>query len=311
MNKSSKKHIAKAHDHFFRMSMSDKRVAREFFAVHLPSDLLQVIDLNQLELQSGTFIDDMRQESIADMLFKVMLDGHEAYLFLIVDHQSRPDELMPFRCLKYTCNFIDQHLKGSTTKRIPLVFPMVVYHGKQSWTYSVDINDLVDAPNEVVKAYFLKPFQFIDLSLIKDETLKKHTWAGVMELALKHIFARSMLPYIRDIIELLKRLEQLDGKNLAENVLVYILDRGELGNKKSFIDMVKTEFSPKIGEKIMTISEQFKAEGIQQGIQQGIEKGMHQVAMKLLKENYTIEFIAKITGLYVNEIELLKEQVTN
>jgi predicted transposase/invertase (TIGR01784 family) len=311
-----KKHIAKAHDHFFRMMMSDKRVAREFFAAHLPKEVLAVTDLNQLELQSTSYIDDVRKESIADMLFKTMIAGHEAYLYLLVDHQSRPDELMPFRVLKYLCNVIDQHLKGNDSKRIPLVIPLVVYHGKQHWKYSNNINDLVDAPKELVETYFLKPFTLIDLSTIDDETLKQSAWAGVMELAMKYIFARDMLPYVKEIIELLKRLENVDGKHFIETVLTYILDRGELSNKDAFIALIKTKLAPDVGEKIMTIAEQLKAEGMQQGIQQGIQQGMQQgiektkyeIAERLLAKNEDLSSIAEVTGLSLEKLKELKQK---
>jgi predicted transposase/invertase (TIGR01784 family) len=84
------------------MAMSDKRVAREFFEAHLPEDLRNLADLNKLELEPGSYIDDVRQESITDMLFKTQIDGHLAYLYLTVEHQSRPDSLMPFRILSAT-----------------------------------------------------------------------------------------------------------------------------------------------------------------------------------------------------------------
>jgi predicted transposase/invertase (TIGR01784 family) len=93
------RHISKAHDHFFRRMMSDKRVAREFFAAHLPADVLALVDFNQLALQASSYINDIMKESIADMLFKTQIAGHEAYIYLLVDHQSSLDELMPFRVL--------------------------------------------------------------------------------------------------------------------------------------------------------------------------------------------------------------------
>jgi predicted transposase/invertase (TIGR01784 family) len=300
-----KKHIAKAHDHFFRMAMSDTRVSREFFEAHLPNDLWNIVDLACLELQSGTYIDDMRQESIADMLFKTMMDGHEAYLYLVVDHQSRPDEMMPFRILKYICNIIAQHLKDTDSKRIPLIMPLVVYHGTSVWNYSTNINDLVDAPNNLVETYFLKPFTLIDLNRIDDAVLKEKTWLGVMELTLKHIFAKDMLPYVHDIIELLKRVENADGKNLAEIVLTYILDRSEMSSRDTFIDMVKTGLSPEVGDKIMTLREQFKAEGKIEGKVEGI----HLVAANLLKQGSDVAFVAKVTNLSLDEVRHLKDQV--
>jgi recombination-promoting nuclease RpnB len=292
MNQSNR-HIPKAHDHFFRMMMSDKRVAREFFESHLPRNMLAVADLNYLELQSSSYIDDIRKESIADMLFKTLIAGHEAYLYLLVDHQSRPDKLMPFRILKYLCNVIEHHLKENNSKRIPLILPIVVYHGRQAWNYSNDIHDLVDAPKELIDQYFLKPFTLLDLNKIEDEDLKQYIWSGVMELTLKHIFARDMLPHFKEMIELLRQMEQADGKNLIEIVLTYILDRGELSNKKTFFNLVKTELTLELGEKIMTIAEQLKLEG------------KLEVAEQLLAQKIDLALIAKVTGLSLQKIKEL------
>lgn len=306
-----KKHIFKAHDHFFRKTMADKRVSREFFEVHLPEELRNIIDLNQLEIESGTFIDDLRQESIADMLFKTRIERNDAYLYLIVDHQSRPDPLMPFRILKYICNIIDQHLKDTASHFIPLVVPIVVYHGKSPWNYSTYINDLVDAPKNFVDNYFLKPFILIDLTKIEDAILKKKAWLGVMELTLKHIFARDILPHLHDIIELLQILEKSNGENITETVLTYIIDRGEITNKDTFIALVKQGLSSEIGEKIVTIAEQFKAEGVKQGVQQGVQQSLEKVAKKILSEEtgFTgpnlIAFVQRITGLSKEKIEEL------
>lgn len=306
MNQSTK-HIAKAHDYFFRKMMSDIRVAREFFSTHLPQDILSATELDCLELQTGSHIDDLRQETIADILFKTKIAGREGYLYLLADHQSSPDELMPFRILKYSCNIIDQHIKGGKSNRIPLVVPFVVYHGKQEWNYSTDIADLVDAPKELIDQHFLKPFHLIDLTRIEDAALKQHIWSGVMELTLKYIFARDMLPHLKEIMGLLKQLEKTNGKSYAEIVLTYILDRGELGNKDIFLDLVRSELTPELGDKMMTIAEQLKAEGMQQGMQQGIEKGKLEVAERLLAQKIELALIAEVTGLSLQKIEELKK----
>jgi len=303
-NKKSNNHVAQAHDKFFKMAMMEKQVAQEFFEKHLPIELLSIIDLTKLELQSGSYIDDHRQESIADILFKTMIGTQEAYLYLVVDHQSTPDVLMPFRVLKYICNIIAKHLNETETKKIPLILPLVVYHGRKPWNYSTDIRSLVDAPKELVEAYFLKPFSLIDLNCIEDEKLKEKAWAGVMELTLKHIFARDMQPYLNDIIELLKKVEKSNGRKFTEIVLTYILDRGDLSNKEAFLNTVRAEFSPEVGERIMTIAEQLKAEGIEKGI----EKEKLEIAKRLLSENAEVSFIARVTELSAAKIEELKKR---
>lgn len=233
--KKSASQITHAHDRFFKQAMANKQVAKEFFETKLPADLLASIDLNNLDMQSGSYVDDMRQESIADILYKTTIAGHEGYLYLIVDHQSTPDQLMPFRVLRYTCNIIAKYLSDhKTAKSIPMILPLVVYHGKTTWSYSNDINTLVDAPKELVDAYFLKPFSLIDLTSIDDDTLKQKAWFGAMALTLKHIFNANMSPHLVDIIQLFKKIDESGGQSFIEVTIRYILDRGELPNKQAF-----------------------------------------------------------------------------
>ena len=121
MTKNNKNSINNAHDQFFRTAMSNKQVAREFLRTWLPSELCQLVDFDQLEIQPRPQINDLRQESEVDVLFKTTIDGHEAYIYLLLEHQSTLDPLMPFRLLKYLCNIIDQHLKVHDKDKIPLI----------------------------------------------------------------------------------------------------------------------------------------------------------------------------------------------
>jgi hypothetical protein len=178
--------------------------------------------------------------------------------------------------------------------------PIVLYHGKKTWEYSTNIEDLVDAPRNLVANYFLKPFKLVDLSLIADETLRERTWLGAMELTLKYIFAKDILPYLRDIVLLLHQLEQAGAENFTEVVLRYILDRAEISNKDVFVTIVKQGLSPEVGEKIMTIAEQFKAEGVDEGFQKAIK------AVSWLQGGADINMITNETGFSANQIELLK-----
>ncbi len=61
--------VSKAHDLFFKMAMTDCRVALDFFNAHLPADLLAIVDLNCLELQATSHADDLRSERTTDMTF--------------------------------------------------------------------------------------------------------------------------------------------------------------------------------------------------------------------------------------------------
>ena len=66
----------------------------------LGAELSARLDWSTLELVPGSFIDPALQNSRSDLLFRVMLGGHPAYLYLLFEHQSTSDPLMVFRELQ-------------------------------------------------------------------------------------------------------------------------------------------------------------------------------------------------------------------
>ena len=300
---SKKQVVTNPHDQFFREAMQDKRVAREFLEHHLPAELSALVDFNHLELQPRSQSNAVRRESIVDLLFKTTIAGKEAYLYLLLEHQSSPDPIMSFRVLEYTVNVIREHLKKYNTQKIPLVIPLVIYHG-HPYDFKRDINDLVDAPKALVDRYFLKPFLLIDLNDIQDEELKQHMWSGVMEFALKHVFARDMLPFLRDFTPIFKELIHQGGESLIGIVLQYAIETGEISDNDALIELINTDISYEIGDKVMNAVEKWRKEGELRGM---IE-GKIDLIKTMLSNGVDPVFIAKNTGVALEEIKALQNK---
>ena len=302
------KTIVNPHDQFFRTAMTNRCVAKSFLTAHLPKDLHQHIDFDQLEIQPRTFINDIRKESAVDVLIKTTFASQEAYIYLLVEHQSTPDPLMPFRMIKYTCNIIDDDLKKQNTKKIPLIYPIVVYHGKRPYPFSTNVHDLIDAPKELIEQYFLQPFQLIDLGQIEDDALKQHTWAGIMEFALKHIFDQDILPFLPNITHFLQSIGP-DGHDYLAIVLQYLLERAEVSDETAFVNFIQSNLSHTVGEKIMTIAERLELKGELRGKLEGELRGkleeQQAIAKRMLAEGVNMAFISRITQLSIQEIEAL------
>jgi predicted transposase/invertase (TIGR01784 family) len=109
---------------------------------------------------------------------------------------------------------------------------------------------------------------------------------------------------------LMKKI-RAEGKSFTELVLTYILDRGEISDKKTFFKLIKAELSNETGEKIMTIAEQLRTEGIQQGIQQGIEKGRQEAKQETIRHLQLAGIdkieIAKLLNLSIDEVTQLAQ----
>lgn len=228
------KPITYTHDTFTRTMLSDKKVAADIFNAYLPADMLALIDLDHIELQPRSHIDAFGDERILDISYKAKMADKDCYLTLLIEHQSIPLRLMPLKILRYSLNILEQHIETEKSKKgrnyekpLPLIYPIVIYHGKKSYPYSPDIRELVDAPRELVNRYFLQPFQLLDLGTIEDEEIKSHVWSGIMEFALKHIYMKDFLSFLKNIVAECQKLEQLEGgQKIVTTMLHYVLSRG-------------------------------------------------------------------------------------
>ena len=114
------KKVSHPHDSLFKNSMKDVRVAREFFENHLSLEMLKVVDLNYLELVPNTYVDGTLASSESDILYKTRISGEVGYLFLLAEHQSTPDKLLPFRLLKYIICIWDNYSKQHKAEKLRL-----------------------------------------------------------------------------------------------------------------------------------------------------------------------------------------------
>ncbi len=102
------------------------------------------------------------------------------------------------------------------------------------------------------------------------------------------------------MLSLFRELEHKNGYEVIEAVLKYLLERGEM-SKTSFVNLVEKELSPKIGDKIMTVAEQFFAEGA--------HIAHLETARALFLKGMSIANIAEVTTLSVEEIQAEAEKI--
>jgi predicted transposase/invertase (TIGR01784 family) len=320
--------VPNPHDRFFRSSLSDPRVAREFMEAHLPEHIKALIDLNTLEMCPGTFVDETLQLHLSDVLFSLKwASGKLGYIYTLLEHQSKPHRLMPFRKLQYSVKIMDQHYKGH--QELPIVYTLVIYHGDRKYPYSTDLFDLFGEHKNLAKKTLLEPFDLLDLSQIPDEDLKQKIWSGMMELSLKHISERNLVPFVESVIKLIRQIEQEGGAEYIRTIFYYFFLVGEVKNTEALKHVIHDQLSPKLEKNIMTIAEQFKEQGRQEamaiaqqwkeealqigeqkGKQEGRQEAMQEFASRLLKENMLDDKIAALTGLPLDAIRALRTKKT-
>lgn len=301
--------ITSPHDRLFRSAMSNIKVAREYFLQNLPKNILALTDLNTLKFCQQSYIDEELKLSQSDVLYSVKLAGKTAYLYMLCEHQSTPDILIPYRVIKYEINIWTEHLKQFGGHSLPLIVTTVFYNGREPYTYSTDFRNLLNAPKDLIEEVWRQPFKLVDAHDITDEEIREHKWFGLLSFFMGHVYAREFLPHLKKSMKILRVIESENGADYIVSLLNYALSAAEMGSIENFVDTIKEGLSSNTGEKVMTIAEQLIARGEQRGIQQGMQQGMKRgrlegklegerlVLVKLLKSrfgNVSSDYLEKV-----------------
>lgn len=272
------------HDSLFRSVFSDpKNIVGELQAI-LPKQLVENIHWPTLRLVSGTQFDAFLSKEEEDLLFTAQFKtGSEAFIYLLFEHLSTPKYWTIFRLLRYMVHTWETYLaQQQTAKKIPVIIPIVLYHGSKPWKHPQSFLEILDVPTSCHKELepFLPSFRFLleDLNQLQDEDLRIRASSNVALLALialKHVRQTANLGAImaqyRDIFLATRREDQ--GFQAIYWVMSYIFQVHEAHSEHPILDVIESTLGDDFKEIAMTIADQLIEKGIKRGIQRGREEG--------------------------------------
>jgi predicted transposase/invertase (TIGR01784 family) len=277
------------HDALFKAAFGQPDIARSELALVLPPDILAHLDLSTLVVTPGSFVDEELRHAHTDLLYSVRIKGDardpEALVYVLFEHQSSFDELMPFRFLRYTVRVWERWLRDNApATKLPLVLPVLLHHGPEGWRAAPELAAMFDANPALLDATrpFQPHFRFLldDLALLSLENLASRVASELtrlVRLALWSSRSRSRLlgaaPHMGAIIASLGREERT--RELLIQLHLYLL---ETAPPDVAIEEVRTILlgmaGPEGREDVMNAGEQLRQQGREQGFQQGRVEGL-------------------------------------
>ena len=87
------------------------------------------------------------------MLFAARISGRANYIYTLFEHKSsfEPDTLL--QVMEYRLSIMRSYAKPGKL-RYPLVYPLIIYHGKSRYTGTEDLAHRIDADKSLVEKYF-------------------------------------------------------------------------------------------------------------------------------------------------------------
>ena len=295
----------KKHDGFFKRALENPKVAEEFFREYLPNEIKELVDITKLKMTKDSFVDKHLKRSMSDALF-ISETGNE-YIYILIEAQSSVDQMMAFRLMKYMVSICERHLKPKAKTTLPLIYPVVLYNGKDKYTATKNVWDLFTHA-KLAKKFFTETYHVIDLQNMDNEDIKKHVWLGVMQSILKHIHTRDLSNKLEEIITtLFPQLKYSDGMldiDYMESVICYTISSIPKENIARIGELLTKTI--KEGDKIMqTAADYFREEGVKKGMEKGVKKRNIEIAKNMLRAGSDINFISSVTGLSLKDIRSL------
>ncbi|MFV9325515.1 Rpn family recombination-promoting nuclease/putative transposase [Citrobacter europaeus] len=298
------------HDAVFKKIMSYPEMARDFLDIHLPVALREICDMQTLKLESTSFIEQDLRAYYSDVLWSLKTREGQGYIYCVIEHQSTAVQHMAFRLMRYATAAMQHHLDAGH-KTLPLVIPMLFYHGQQSpYPWSLNWLDEFDNP-QLARQLYSEAFPLVDITVIPDDEIAQHQGIALLELMQKHIRDRDLMGLVDRLVSLLVTSTANDSQ--LQTLFNYLLRYGDASHVSAFIHEV-AERSPHHKERLMTIAERLRQEGhhhglqegIQQGLAQGVRKGTQEEALRIarmmLENGIDRDLIRLITGLLPDDV---------
>jgi hypothetical protein len=134
-------------DHLFKSVFSSPINAAGLLKHHLPPDLSAVLNAESLTVENPPFLDPSFSSLESDLFLKVGLSGNDAFLLVLLEHQSSPDARLPLRILGYIVRVWERFAReNSASAELPPVFPFLIAQTNRPWTGPTSLTDIIDIP---------------------------------------------------------------------------------------------------------------------------------------------------------------------
>lgn len=266
---------AQPHDALVKAALSRPENAIGALRAVLPAALLAQLDLATLRLSPTTFVREDLAKLYADLVYEVQLAGRPGLVcFVLYEHQSTVDPVMPVRVLGYLARAWAYWLEAHPgADAVPAIVPIVLYHGERPWTAPTSLAEVLDLPEEGLRAAgeLLPSLRFAldDLSRVPDEDLRAReasVFGRLSLLLLKH--ARSLAEghsgpgsleaFLRSVGDLLRRLPDRADRVRA---FCYMIEVVGGADPAALLTAMGPQVAPEVREDVMNAADQLRLEG--------------------------------------------------
>jgi hypothetical protein len=167
-----------AHDNAYKNMFSSPEAVKQLLSGFVREDWIERLDFSTLENINASYVTEDLKGRADDLVWrlrmrnppppaapgastakpkrKARVKGEWLYVYLMLEFQSTNDRHMAVRLMTYIGLLYQRLIQNGEigrSKKLPSVFPLVLYNGQKPWTSATEIGDLIDPGPDSLKAY--------------------------------------------------------------------------------------------------------------------------------------------------------------
>ena len=140
--------MAGIHDVEYKYLFSNRTIFRQLLETFVPEVWVKEADFEAAETLDKSYISDHFKATESDLLYKVPLRDSEVYIYILLGFQSTVPRFMALRVLHCLTSFYMDYVKsGSRIRKLPPIFPILLYNGEKRWTAPTSLETLIERPD--------------------------------------------------------------------------------------------------------------------------------------------------------------------
>ncbi len=299
--------VNKPHDKLFKEVMGDMETVKSFIQHYLPPKIVRLIDPESITIETDSYIEKDLSEYFFDLLFRVKMQQEEAYVYLLFEHKSKVDKHVSLQLLGYMSSI----WKKTVPQPLSVILPVVFYQGREKWEAPQWFSNRFsnsDSMDGDLKDYIPDyKYELFEISSLREEEVKG---AKRLRIYLDVIRMRALegKEAIREVMlrvtVTISELPQTEANERFFQVcIIYLFDTMEREYFQQLSELMKT-VSEERSEKMQTIADMLRQEGIKKGREEGREELLwKQIAKKFPKASQ--KYFERLKSLTIEQLDSL------
>jgi len=264
--------VKNIHDNLFWDIYGRPKNAAGFLTDFLPPNILKAVDLEYIKVGKKSYLSEEYRAHYTDIVVETRFaDNIEepVFVYFLLEHKSDVPKRPALQLLRYMVEqWHDLEKKELLGSKLPPIFPILIYHGKQGWTPGVHFHDIVHLPHDDMKPY-VPDFQYLlfDASKENEDQYITSVVIRCWLIIVKYLNDPEMREKLSEVLRLLHNfLENREAREYIEIFMKYLANTDNKVTRDVAVNAVEKIFPGRSADMMRGWAKEYVEEGMQKGM---------------------------------------------